>query len=104
VGQAPPLAARPQHIEDRIENVAPRVLARAPGFAAPWQQRLEQLPFVVGEIGRIRDALHPFNLHTLSLMHPLFRQFLKAFLRTDGAPVASLNEQLVSDCLRYRHN
>jgi hypothetical protein len=28
----------------------------------------------------------------------------EAFLRTDGAPVASLNEQLVSDCLRYRHN
>jgi hypothetical protein len=28
----------------------------------------------------------------------------KALLRTDGTPVASLNEQLVSDCLRYRHN
>jgi hypothetical protein len=28
----------------------------------------------------------------------------KAFLRTDGAPVASLNEQLISDCLCNRHN
>jgi hypothetical protein len=61
VGPAPPRAARPPPGEDRLAKVAPRVRAWAPACSGPWQPRLAPWPCVVGESGRLREALQPLN-------------------------------------------
>jgi hypothetical protein len=63
VQQAGPLAARPQHIEARIEEVAPGVLPWSTRWVRNWQQRGDDIPFIISQIRRIREAFHAVNLH-----------------------------------------
>jgi hypothetical protein len=83
VGQAPPLAARPQHVEDGIEDVAPHVVAGPARLWGLWQQQLDELPFVVGEICRIRYAFHPL----VYMPFPFFTPVSDSFLRVRGYAV-----------------
>jgi hypothetical protein len=61
VGHAPPLAACAPPIEHRVANGAPRMLARAAGCSAPWQQRLEPWPGVIGPSCRRRETCHAWT-------------------------------------------
>jgi hypothetical protein len=70
MGQVPPLTARPQHVEDRLAEVEPRLPAWPAECSRPWRQRLVHWSFVVGAICRIWSALHLVNCQTLSLRYP----------------------------------
>jgi hypothetical protein len=84
VGQAPPLAARPQHVEDGIEDVAPHVVAGPARLWGLWQQQLDELPFVVGEICRIRYAFHPLVYMPFPFFTPVSDSFLRVINLTNA--------------------
>jgi hypothetical protein len=56
VGQLPPRAAGAQHVEDRVDDLAPRVFLVASVGVGRGQQRLDQPPLLVGHIGGISGA------------------------------------------------
>jgi hypothetical protein len=79
VGPAPPLAACAPPIEHRVENGAPRMLARAAGYSGPWQQRLAPLPCVIAQICRIRETCHACTVQALPPSVPPFQTVSKPY-------------------------
>jgi len=53
VGQEPPLASGTQHVEDRVHDFAHRPLPAATSRSRPWQMRLDNFPFGIGEVTSI---------------------------------------------------
>jgi hypothetical protein len=76
MGQAAPLAARPSHVEDHIEEVMPCVLPWTSRFARRRQQGYEDMPYIVRQISRIRDVLHACTVQALP---PAFSPFQTVF-------------------------
>src|SRR3954452_17611418 len=50
VGKEPPSDPASQHVEDGVQNLAQRPLARPPSDAWLWHVRLDQSPFGIGQI------------------------------------------------------
>jgi hypothetical protein len=59
VRQGTPLAARPQQIEHGVGDAAQLKDLRAPGLLAGSNERPEDGPFFVGQVGRIGISIHP---------------------------------------------
>jgi hypothetical protein len=51
VGKQPPGAPSPEHIEDGVQKLAPLVSSGTPTGLGIGNQRLEDLLFIVGEVG-----------------------------------------------------
>jgi hypothetical protein len=62
--QLTPRAARPDHIQDRIHDRTSRVLLRPPARFDRRQQRLDQLPLLVGQVRRVA----PSTSHRLTMI------------------------------------
>src|SRR5260370_41638221 len=61
LGQEPPLAARPQDIKDRVENLSHRGLA-GPATRIHRDQGLDQGPLLIREVAGIASCFHPNEL------------------------------------------
>jgi hypothetical protein len=74
--QEPPWAARPQHVDDRVEGSTPRTPARSARLAGAWQPWRAQGRFALRPICRIRERCHPEKVHVPAAGPPFLRQFL----------------------------
>ena len=52
-GEEPPLTAGAEEVKDRVTDGAQRPLPRSPAGFRRWEQRREDRPFGVGQVGRI---------------------------------------------------
>src|SRR5215217_5358624 len=65
-GQEPPLDAADGQIQDGIDDLPHRQVARSSTWFGEWDQRLDNTPLAVGEIGGVQLCVHSHNLYSPS--------------------------------------
>jgi hypothetical protein len=79
VRHTPPLTARPQHIDDRLEPVPPGVLPWSTRLVRRGPPRCDDIPCMISQSRRISEACPAENVHSVPLYTPFSDSFLYDF-------------------------
>ena len=63
MGQGPPLAAGPGHIQEGIDDLAARILGRSATGLGRGDEILEDVPLEVGQIGWVAQSCRHTHLY-----------------------------------------
>ena len=86
-GQLPPGASGTHHVEDRVDDVAAWVLFRPPARVRRREQRLDQRPLGVGQVGGVATlAWHPTILVIFVPYRRATRRPLSSEITTSQTP------------------